>query len=173
VSPAQPTPRLRESTQLSTERLQLRPLSRADIAVLMTVAESTDKRQFTALLQRSARSWKRHGFGVCVALLPASQRLIGWCGARPDSAPEAPELFYGVAADCRRRGFATEMCRAMVSFLFSLPRVHRVWAATRADHLASVRVMQKAGLVFERRDILDGRDCVIYRLNRAPEQTPP
>jgi [ribosomal protein S5]-alanine N-acetyltransferase len=164
---------VREPTELITERLVLRPLSRADIAVLMEVAESADRRQFTALLQRSIRSWKGHGFGVCVALLPASQRLMGWCGVRPDSAPEAPELFYGVATDCRGRGFATEMSRAMVSYLFSLPRVRSVWAAARADHLASIRVMQKAGLVFERQDMLDGKDCVIYRLTRASEQTPP
>jgi RimJ/RimL family protein N-acetyltransferase len=65
------------------------------------------------------------------------------------------------------------MSRAMVSFLFSLPRVRSVWAATRADHLASIGVMRKTGLVFERRDLLDGKDCVIYRLNRAREEPPP
>ena len=173
MSRGQPTRLVRESLELTTERLLLRPLARDDIAALMRVAESADRRKFTALLQRSARSWKRHGFGVCVALIPASQRLMGWCGARPDSAAEAPELFYGVAADCRGLGFATEMARAMVSFLLSLPRVRSVWAVTRADHLASIGVMQKSGLVFERRDILDGKDSVIYRLNRATEETAP
>jgi RimJ/RimL family protein N-acetyltransferase len=60
-----------------------------------------------------------------------------------------------------------------VSFLLHLPRVRSVWAVTRADHLASISVMQKSGLIFERRAILDGKDSVIYRLHRPTEETAP
>jgi [ribosomal protein S5]-alanine N-acetyltransferase len=53
---------------------------------------------------------------------------------------------YEIAPSYRGRGCATEALGAAVEHLLSTPGVTRVSAVTTADHTASRRVMEKAGL---------------------------
>lgn len=49
------------------------------------------------------------------------------------------------------RGYATEAAHAVVNWAISLPEVYRVWATCDTENLASVRVLEKCGLVCEGR----------------------
>lgn len=55
------------------------------------------------------------------------------------------------------------MVRAVAEVLLGRPGIRSVWAATTPHHFASIRVMEKVGMVLERRSVLDGIDSVIYR----------
>jgi hypothetical protein len=50
---------------------------------------------------------------------------------------------------------------------FALPHVRSVWAATTPTHAASIRVMQKLGMLCRRRTLLEGIDSVIYSIDRG------
>jgi RimJ/RimL family protein N-acetyltransferase len=45
--------------------------------------------------------------------------------------------------------------------------VNSVWAATTLAHATSIRVMEKLGMVCQRRMLLDGIDSVIYGIDRG------
>jgi RimJ/RimL family protein N-acetyltransferase len=45
-----------------------------------------------------------------------------------------------------RRGIATEAARAVVAWVSTLEPVYRLWATCDIDNLASLRVLEKAGL---------------------------
>ncbi len=62
----------------------------------------------------------------------------------PD-ASGAVELGYGVNPSYRGRGYATEMARAMVSWVLKQPKVKRVNAECLEANLASIRVLKKIG----------------------------
>lgn len=74
---------------------------------------------------------------------------IGCCGYKGKPAPDgAVEIGYGVLAEFRRRGYASEAARALIGRAFSHPEVTRVVAETYPELAPSIRVMEKNGLRF-------------------------
>lgn len=55
------------------------------------------------------------------------------------------EIGYSVVAGFRRRGFAAELVRALVSRALATPGVTRVIAHTHPDNCASVKVLERCG----------------------------
>lgn len=47
------------------------------------------------------------------------------------------------------QGYATEAARTIVAWAASLPNIYRVWATCDSENVASVRVLEKCGLVCE------------------------
>ena len=56
---------------------------------------------------------------------------------------------YALNRQCWGRGYATEAARTVTAWALSLPGVYRVWATCDTENLASVRVLEKTGLVLE------------------------
>jgi ribosomal-protein-alanine N-acetyltransferase len=159
--------------EVLTERLLLRPVCLDDVDALLAASERPDRVRATRLVNESSKFWHAHGYGVWAVLPISASMVIGWCGVRPGSPPTDPELLYGLAPAWRRRGLATEMVRTVAAVLLGRPGVESVWAATTPDHQASIRVMEKAGMAFERRTLLDGVDSVIYRVSAVKTAVSP
>lgn len=113
------------------------------------------------ILPRFIRSTARHdGFGTWAAIEKtdesisekASGAFVGWFGFKPagDGDPKEPHLGYRLRRAFWGRGLATEGARALIRKGFTELGVARVVATTYQDNLASRRVMEKAGLRFER-----------------------
>ena len=61
------------------------------------------------------------------------------------------ELGYWIAPGRRGQGYATEAAKAMCDVGFRILRLHRIEARALARNLASIRVLEKAGLRHEGR----------------------
>ena len=86
--------------------------------------------------------------------------FIGWFHLRPDIyAPEEMELGYRLKRSAWGRGYATELSRALIEKAFREWHYEKVSARTHKVNLASRRVMEKAGLQFER-EFLWGADLL-------------
>ncbi|MFO7565473.1 MAG: bifunctional GrpB family protein/GNAT family N-acetyltransferase [Enhygromyxa sp.] len=72
------------------------------------------------------------------------------------------ELGYRLGAAHWGRGLATELARAWLDHAFGPLGLERVIAFADPRNVASVRVMEKIGMRFDRRDRLCGLDCVVY-----------
>jgi RimJ/RimL family protein N-acetyltransferase len=98
-----------------------------------------------------------------------TQQLVGACGLVPslmpfgmlsslaDSAvsPErgyTPEvgLFWAISPEHQRHGYATEAARRLIDYAFGPMHLKRVVATTEYNNIASIGVMQKAGMRLER-----------------------
>ena len=97
------------------------------------------------------------GYGVWLLIERENRTVVGSAGfqGRPNTEGEI-ELGYGVHADFRNRGYATEAARALVEWAFAQPDVKRVTAHCDHDNLPSHRVVVKAGLT-QRGVQADGR----------------
>ncbi|MCB0051799.1 MAG: GNAT family N-acetyltransferase [Caldilinea sp.] len=92
--------------------------------------------------------------GLAPALLPFTQLP----GLRPpDAAPDwlAPNtnemgLYWEIAADHRRRGYATEAGAALIRYAFDTLNLQRIVATTTYDNTASIGVMRRLGMAIER-----------------------
>ena len=96
--------------------------------------------------------------------------IIGEIGWSNPQGPEAPVVGYDVVETLWGRGYATDALRALIAYLLSMPQVDRVCADTLKTHIASRRVMEKAGmrLVREGSEEVDGvtQELVYYEIDK-------
>jgi RimJ/RimL family protein N-acetyltransferase len=94
--------------------------------------------------------WREHGYGVWAVVDRDSGRLIGQCGL--NNLKEAPEVevLYLLDRPFWGRGLATEGARAALDVGFDQLGLQRIVGLTVPENLASQRVLQKAGLHYEK-----------------------
>ena len=92
--------------------------------------------------------------GSLVWLVLSDGTVIGDCGTLGGlDDTGAIEIGYGLAAECRRRGYGNELVAALSRWLLSQPEVDRVVARqVLADNVASRRALENAGFVLEREE---------------------
>ncbi|HEX8494303.1 MAG TPA: GNAT family N-acetyltransferase [Pyrinomonadaceae bacterium] len=162
--------------EIETPRLQLRCFNRDDLDELALIFSdplvlkyleprraATRQETETALLSMISH-WQRHGYGRWAVIHQATQKLIGYGGLR--SFDGTPELVYLLARPYWGCGLATEIARGCLEYGFMQHRFERIIALTRPNNLASRRVMEKTGLIYQRHDIVFNLDVVLYALTR-------
>jgi len=107
--------------------------------------------QATELLVADMRHWGHVGFGPWVFFEAATGRFVGRAGLERTDVGDRPsvEVLYAVGHDAWGRGYATEMAIAAVECARRLG-LPEVVGFTLTTNIASQRVLEKAGLVYER-----------------------
>jgi ribosomal-protein-alanine N-acetyltransferase len=172
--------------ELATERLVLRELRPGDAAAV--AAGAGDRRVAAFLIQvpspypiALARRWVAHridwwdrgrGVTLAVTLRDAPDVLLGTVSLRCYLRDRRAELGYWLAQPAWGHGFATEAAQALVDFGFGDLGLARIYAQVLADNRASLRVLDKLGMVNEgvkRQHVQKARrlhDVVLYGLLR-------
>lgn len=110
----------------------------------------------------------RTDYGLAV-VLKSEGKLIGGCKVNKVSEREA-HLGYILNRNYWGNGYATEAAREMVGYGFSELGVHRVYADCHPKNAASIRVLEKVGMVLEgrRRDYMtfhgEYSDTLLYSI---------
>ncbi len=102
------------------------------------------------------REEPRKDYGLAVAL-KSEDKLIGGCRISKVSEREA-HLGYIINRHYWGNGYATEAAKAMVEFAFGELGVHRIYSDCHPENAASIRVLEKVGMVLEGRR----RDYMIF-----------
>jgi RimJ/RimL family protein N-acetyltransferase len=109
--------------------------------------------------------WPRY---MALRINDGARVLIGTLGAfSKTDPPTVCEIGYGVHPDYEGHGFTTEAANALIQYLRSETRIETIIAHTFPSLPASIRVMEKCGMVFDG----DGEEepgTIRYRLNLRP-----
>src|SRR4051812_41126233 len=108
-----------------------------------------------AYLEMNVKHWADHGFGMWMLRDRASHAVIGRAILRhlDVEGVDEVETGYGFMPEYWGRGLATEIANACIRIGFDQLGLDSIVAITTPANIASQRVMQKAGLAYER-DIL-------------------
>jgi RimJ/RimL family protein N-acetyltransferase len=98
-------------------------------------------------------------------------RVVGLCGYKAAPVAGEVEIGYGVAAVCRRQGFATQSLSLLLERAIGDPAVSLVIAHTVPDNHASRRVLERNGFALSG-EVHDPDDGPVLRWIR-PLQTGP
>jgi RimJ/RimL family protein N-acetyltransferase len=94
--------------------------------------------------------------------------VVGEIGYGFDDASGLATVGYSIVEPCWGRGYASDALQALVARLRADPHVRRVEGRAPVAHVASRRVMEKAGLLFfdQRLEEVDGElvELAIHRL---------
>lgn len=172
-----------ESTvfDLETGRLRLRPFALDDLDALHAQWTEPGVRRYLwddeiipretaeAVIRSSLDSFAAHGYGFWVLQLKEADGIIGFCGFRAsEEATDEPgtiELLYGLSERWWGRAMAVEAAQAVVQYGFERCGFKRILAITDAPNAASVRVMEKLGMIFVKRCLYHDLDSIFYELN--------
>jgi [ribosomal protein S5]-alanine N-acetyltransferase len=124
--------------------------------------------QIQASLHSNIDHWERHGFGLWVLRERESGDFVGRGGLQYTDTlgRRAVEVAWAVVADRWNRGYATELARAALDVGFNDLGLDEVIAFTLPANLASRRVMEKTGFVYDREISHAGLPHVVYRQSR-------
>jgi RimJ/RimL family protein N-acetyltransferase len=91
----------------------------------------------------------------------ASAELIGFCGFDDGFAPEV-EIGWRLLPDYWGRGLATEAARAVMDYGFRAFGFPRLISVAQPENRASIRVMEKLGMRYERGFVHEGAAVVSF-----------
>jgi RimJ/RimL family protein N-acetyltransferase len=136
----------------------------ADAEVMRFAAGDPDA-EFEATrtrLERYIAHQTEHGFSKWAVWGRDSGAYLGDAGLLVLSETGEVELGYRLGRSHWGCGLATEIARAWLEHAIGPLGLERVIAFADARNLASIRVMGKIGMTFDRHDHLAGMDCVVY-----------
>jgi RimJ/RimL family protein N-acetyltransferase len=90
--------------------------------------------------------------------------LLGFAGYWHFRIPPSLELLFGVESHRWNRGIATESSRCVIRYGFEILGFQTVEASTDVANAASIKVLEKLGMSFQRHAVLDGLDTIFYAL---------
>ncbi len=144
---------------LTTERLELRRFTAADLEPLLAVFADAEvmryvgaerrplrRSQVSALMSRVRADWSEHGFGLLAITERETGRLVGEAGLQYLEEGPDIELGYTLGRAAWGRGYATEAARAILRWGFAGLRLHRIVAVADPANAASLRVLEKLGM---------------------------
>ena len=109
------------------------------------------------------------GYGRWACVLKQTGAVIGFCGLKYLPDLDAVDVGYRFLPEYWGRGLATEACRASLDFGFRTIGLDEVIALVLPDNSASIRVLEKVGMQFDREFVDDGMLVLRYVKQRPAE----
>ncbi len=161
---------------IETARLRLRLLRPEDLDDLAALFADPEVMKYVAdgkpagreetrkALESIIQHWRRHGFGRWAVEAKATREFVGFGGLR--SLFGLPEVVYHFATLHWGKGLATELGRASLRYGFETHRFARIVAIAKPENAASIHVMEKLGMRYEKHANYYGIDVTQYEITR-------
>jgi RimJ/RimL family protein N-acetyltransferase len=167
--------------QIETPRLILRPFQVLDAIDMAAVLGNPEVMQHIGrgraknfeetvdYLAYQLSHESAYGYSLWAMVLKTDQRIIGQCGLWHLEGTGEVDLAYTLAQEYWGQGYATEASIAWLDYAFALEAglgLDRIVAIAKPENRASVRVLEKLGMRYERDGIFYGCHCWYYGLSR-------
>ena len=155
-----------KNLHVETERLIVRPFTMDDVEPFQEFANRPEVLRYIPedeitvekvrrAFQRNIENYERDApvqtNRITLAIeYKSDHRLIGWIGYGPlDFAPTDVEIYYGFSPEYWGQGLAAEAARRMLRYGFEDLGLDRVVAVVVPDNAASVKVIEKTGMIYQ------------------------
>lgn len=164
--------------RIETERLRLKRYQAADKSdfVKLFTDEAVMKYVDKGVLNReqAEKFWQKlfaelypQDFNIWAIFAKIDSRYVGHAGIyRRPAKKEDWEFVYFLRKEEWRKGFATETARAIIAFAFDELKLPKVFATVDDEHSASIRVLEKAGMRFDRHEFDEQGRFSVYSIEK-------
>jgi RimJ/RimL family protein N-acetyltransferase len=150
-------------TPIDTERLTLRPFTLDDAVAWLPLISLPEIIRYTGdvparsvdearelLRTRPLRDYAVHGYGRMAVIERSSGRLVGFSGLKYLEDLREVDIGYRFLPDCWGKGYATESASVLMDQGRREHGFRRIVGMAHPDNAASIHVLEKLGLRFER-----------------------
>ena len=166
---------------IETHRLRLRPVMAEDVVDLYRIYGDPATNTFnpagpypdidyaSTVLQRWLAHWHDRGFGNwAISARDTPEKIIGFGGVSLRSYNDVTinNLGYRFSTEAWGKGLATEFAIGAIRYGFEALKLAEMSAVVRANHLASQKVLEKAGMRYinDIADVKDAPPSLLYSL---------
>ncbi|MCU7934893.1 MAG: GNAT family N-acetyltransferase [Candidatus Thiodiazotropha sp. (ex Dulcina madagascariensis)] len=155
----------------------IRPLSLDDLPVLTSILSDPEVMKYSVrgicndaatrkFIEWCLSCYTSHGVGPWALVDKESSDLIGFCGVGPEVVGDVEEinLGYRLARQYWGRGLASESAGAVLTYAFCQKQLESVVVIIEPEHIASMRVAEKAGFSHYQNVEFHGRPARLYRM---------
>lgn len=151
-------------TILQTERIELRLINESDLNAIHNLLSLPETDKFNALgipesLEETAvivapwiednNATKIINYTFAIEDI-SNQTFVGLIGMKQGRAIyKRGEVWYKILPSYWGKGYATEALREIINFSFSTLKLHRIQAGCAVENLASIKVLEKVGMIKE------------------------
>ncbi|MCF6167291.1 GNAT family N-acetyltransferase [Lutibacter sp.] len=161
---------------LKTQRLYLREFINADgfhfyeLNNDPEVIKYTGNKAFQSLDEannfiENYSDYSQNGFGRWAVCLKSTGEFLGWCGLKQEK--EVIDLGFRFYKKHWNKGFATEAAKACINYGFLKLKLPEIIGRAYAKNTASIRVLKKCNLKFEKRFEYDKKPAVLYTIKNV------
>lgn len=157
---------------LETERLILRELNSNDALSFYDLNNNPNVIKYTGNLPfesvekardflLSYRDYDENGFGRWAVIEKATEKFLGWCGLKYSKETDIGFRFF---EEYWNKGFATESAKVCLDYGFNEFHLSKIVGRVMAENIASIKVLEKLGLVYDRECDFDGHKGLKYKI---------
>lgn len=110
--------------------------------------------------------YKKYGFGRWALILKSNKEYIGWCGLKYLEDADKYDVGYRLMKKYWNQGYATESALKSLDLGFNQFNMNEIVAHADIENKASIRVLEKIGLQFDRIYYENERKCAAYRITK-------
>lgn len=112
------------------------------------------------------KDYHENGCGRWAVIDKQNNEFLGWCGLRYDHKTMDTDIGFRFFEKYWNRGFATESARVCLHYGFQKLNRQKIIGRAMAANTASIKVLEKIGLSFEKNFDFDGHSGVVYRIKK-------
>lgn len=172
-----------EVPRFNTQRLTLRRFRPADIEILDEIVSDPDVIRYFPLsspwpqevtqkwVEKHWSHWELHNFGWWALVFRETKKLLGWCGLGVLEETGEIEVLYLLDKSHWGMGLATEAAQFSIDYAFQALNLEAVIGLTHPNNIASQRVLQKIGLIFNKEAQYFGMNLYKFLIDNQTYQT--
>ena len=110
--------------------------------------------------------YKKYGIGRWAVINKENEKFLGWCGLKFTEKLNEYDIGYRFFRKHWNKGYATESAKACLDFGLNEFKMTKIIGRAMKANLASIRVLEKIGLVYDKNFDFEGHHGVIYTIKR-------
>jgi ribosomal-protein-alanine N-acetyltransferase len=121
------------------------------------------------------KQYQTNGIGRWAVILKADNTFVGWAGLKLVTESTNHHInYYDLGYRFQQahwgKGYATEVCRAIIDYAFQQMQLHEIFAITDVDNTASRHILEKLGFQFKEIFSFDDSPTTWYHLTSSTGQ---
>ena len=162
---------------IETERTYLRHLTADDALNFYNLNTNTEVLKYTGDVPfenidaarnflKAYDQYQKYSVGRMAVISKAEKEFIGWCGLKYSPELDEYDLGFRFFRKFWNMGYATETAKACIDFGFDKLKLNKIVGRAIKENVASIRVLEKIGMVYQKELNLNGQIWVIYEISQ-------
>ena len=109
--------------------------------------------------------YEKHGFGRYAVVRKSNNELLGFTGLKYLPELDEVDIGYRLIRSSWGKGFATEASKPFIQYGFNTLGLNKIIGLVMPENLASIRVLEKLGLTYEKMITIYDEDCMYFTIH--------